>query len=465
MGSSVLSSSLWSPHLIANYSPLTDSRAADIVVIGAGIAGLLTATLLHRSGHDVIVLDRGTVGGVATRNTTAKVSALQGTTLSKVTQARGAPAASLYAAAQVDAVEGLRALIDTLGIECAMTSATAVTFALEADAAARVTAEHDAALAAELPVAWMASLDVPFPTRGGVTLANQFHMNPADLCVALAAKLGAGHLFERTTVVNVDEDKKNGCVVTTEHGQRITAHHVVIATQSPIVDPMFLANRCEPKQSYAIAVRTTARVPADMYLSADDLTISLRPAQVDGQRFLIVGGNGHGMGKERTTNRWTELEQWAKQHIGPLEVAHRWATHDLVATDHVPFIGRAAPNAQCRWVATAFGKWGMTNAYVAARIICDGIDEKEPLAWAATFDSTRIRSTVNREFVSAGVNAVQHLVVDRIARRPEPRCTHQGCVLRKDDALNTWDCPCHGSRFDENGTVLQGPAIKPIKTP
>jgi nitrite reductase/ring-hydroxylating ferredoxin subunit len=136
-----------------------------------------------------------------------------------------------------------------------------------------------------------------------------------------------------------------------------------------------------------------------------------------------------------------------------------------VATDHVPFIGRSAPSAARRWVTTAFGKWGMTNGYVAARIIGDAIDEKDPAPWAATFDSTRIRSTVNGELVKAGVNAMHHIVGDRVARRSEPRCTHQGCVLRKDDALNTWDCPCHGSRFDDKGEVLQGPALKAIKTP
>ena len=464
MGSPVLTSSLWSGQLGPKYSPLTDSRAADVVVIGAGIAGLLTATLLHESGHDVLVIDRDVVGGVATRNTTAKVSALQGTTLSSITEARGEAAATLYAAAQLDAVDGLRTLIDSQSIDCAMTAATAVTFAFEQQAEPRVTAEHNAALAAGLPVTWMAGLDVAFDAAGAVSLENQFHINPSSLCTALAAGLGAGHVYEHTTVRSVKETNGD-CTVTTEHGQEVRAQHVVIATQSPIADPMLLANRCTAKQSYAIAVRTKGDIPDGMYLSADDFTISLRPATVAGERFLIVGGNGHHMGDAANADRWTALEQWAMTHIGPIEVAHRWATHDLVATDHVPFIGRSSPNASRRWVATAFGKWGMTNGYVAARLICDAINEKDPAPWASTFDSTRIRSTVNSELVKAGVNAVHHIVGDRLVRRPEPRCSHQGCVLRKDDALNTWDCPCHGSRFDAKGEVLQGPAVKSIKTP
>ena len=139
------------------------------------------------------------------------------------------------------------------------------------------------------------------------------------------------------------------------------------------------------------------------------------------------------------------------------EVTHRWATHDLIPSDHVPFIGNLGPRAQRRWVATGFAKWGMTNGYVAAKMISERIGGGS-VPWASTFDSTRVASTVTRDLLSIGVTATRALVVDRVMRRAAPRCTHQGCVLREDRALGTWDCPCHGSRFDEDGNVIQGPA-------
>ncbi len=463
MESNALRSSLWSHHLESKYPPLGDDRAVDVVVVGAGITGLLTATLLQQRGHDVLVVDRDVVGGVATRNSTAKVSALQGTTLSTIARFRGPKAAADYAGAQLDAVQGLRALINELDIECAATTADAVTFATTPAGAARVAAEFDAAQAAGLDVGSSAS-GLPFETQGAVSLAAQFHMHPADLCMGLANALGAGHVLEHTTTVDIDENK-DGCVVSTEHGSSIRAEHVVVATQSPIVDPMLLANRGTPKQSYCLAARVERAVPDSMSLSADDLTISLRPATVDGERLLIVGGNGHHVGESATAARWDLLERWAAEHFGRIEVTHRWATHDLVATDHVPFIGRLHSRSQRRWVATAFGKWGMTNRFVAARLISDAIDERDPAPWASTFDATRVRSTITSEFVAAGITATQHLLGDRIGRRPEPRCTHQGCVLRRDEALGTWDCPCHGSRFDAKGTVLQGPANTSLKSP
>lgn len=462
MPSRTLTSSLWAQQLKPAYPALNDDRAADVVVIGAGIAGILIATLLEQSGHDVVVVERDVVGGVATRNTTAKVTALQGTALRAITEHRGADAADAYARAQVAAVDGLRALIDATGIECAMTPATAVTFAFALPALDKVTAEFDAATRAGLPVQWNETLDVPFDIAGAVSLPGQFHFDPAALCVALAARLGPNRVFEHTTVTELRDEDGSDCVLTTESGHQLRSHHTIVATQSPIFDPLLLANRCKPMQSYAMALRPSFEIPPSMSIAADEFTVSMRPATVDGEQYLILGGNGHPTETPGTPQRWDQLEEWARSHLGSFEVAHKWATHDLVAVDHVPFVGRLSPTARGRWVATGFGKWGMTNAYVAAEILRDAIDEKAPAEWAATFDSTRIRSTINRNLVTAGSTAMHHLVGDRLGGRKEPRCTHQGCVLRKDTALDTWDCPCHGSRFDADGTVLQGPANKPL---
>jgi glycine/D-amino acid oxidase-like deaminating enzyme len=462
MQSRVMTSSLWAHELSEGYPSVTEDGDADVVVIGAGIAGIVTAALLQQSGHGVLVVDRDIVGGVATRNTTAKVTALQGTTLSAITKARGVDAARSYAQAQLDAVDGLRTLIETTGADCAMTPATAVTFAFGADAASKVDAEFDAASDAGLVVTRNPT-DLPFEVTEAIALDNQFHIDPARLCRALASGLGANHVFEHTTVTGVKDNGAKGCVVTIDGGRELRARHVVVATQSPIVDPLFLANRCRPMQSYAMAVKLAGDVPASMSIAADEFTISLRPATVDGEDYLIVGGNGHPTSTPGDPKRWDEIEGWARTHLGELEVAHKWATHDLVSVDHVPFVGRLSPHATGSWVATAFGKWGMTNAYVAARLIRDAIDEKDPAPWAATFDSTRIASTLNRNLVTAGTTAMQHIVGDRVTGRREPRCTHQGCVLRHDEALDTWDCPCHGSRFAKDGTVLQGPAVKSLR--
>jgi glycine/D-amino acid oxidase-like deaminating enzyme len=463
MTSPALSASLWAQGLERQYPALSEDRSVDVVVIGAGIAGLLTATLLQQAGSEVLVIERDVVGGVATRNTTAKVTALQGTTLSAIASARDADAALAYASAQVDAVHNLAALIGEMGIECSMTRCDAFTYAGHDEGVRRVAEELRAAQAAGLPVESSDDIGFPIDVQAAIVLRDQFHMNPAQLCRGLADAMPIDAVAEYTSVSDVDED--GGTVtVTIDSGHRVRAQHVVVATQSPIVDPMLLANRSVPMQSYAIAMSVPGAVPNTMCLSADDFTISLRPAAAhDGTPLLIVGGNGHHMGEGATAQRWGDLEVWAEEYLGQIEVWNRWATHDLVTTDRVPFIGRLKSTSQHLWVATGFGKWGMTNGYVAARLLADAITEAPPKPWASTFDSTRVRSTITKEAVKAGGVATHHLIGDRIARRPEPHCTHQGCVLRQDDALGTWDCPCHGSRFDTDGSVIQGPANSPLK--
>jgi glycine/D-amino acid oxidase-like deaminating enzyme len=459
--SAVLHGSLWSRELERRYPALSEDREVDVVVVGAGLAGLVTATLLQDAGCDVLVIERDVIGGIATRNTTAKVTALQGTTLSKIAATRDADAALAYASAQVDAVIGLRRLIESKGIDCALTTADAITFAAHDDGAERVTDELDAALRAGLAVESTNEIGFPIEVKAAVRLRDQFHMNPGLLCRGLADNLGDDAIVEYTSVQDVDEHDR--VVTVTTENARVRAGHAVLATQSPIIDPMLLANRCVPAQSYALAVTIDRDIPDTMCLSADDFTISLRPAMADDQPVLIVGGNGHAVGDFASPMRWNELEVWAEK-LGQIEVLHRWATHDLVTSDYVPFIGRLRPSSECRYVATGFGKWGMTNSYVAAQLITDAVTGAEAKPWAPTFDSTRVRATLTRNIAKAGSAAAHHLVADRLTGRPEPRCTHQGCVLRHDDALDTWDCPCHGSRFDRAGNVLQGPANSPLKS-
>jgi glycine/D-amino acid oxidase-like deaminating enzyme len=450
----------WSEALTARFPRVTPDRRVDVLVIGAGIAGLLTATRLAELGADVLVADRHEVGGVATRNTTAKISALQGTAYREIVRRRGVDVAAAYASAQVDAVARLRTLVEERQIACRLTEAPALTYATEPRATEVAHDELERAKAAGLRVTWTDTTELPFAVTGAVRLDGQLHFDPGAFCAALAEQLGPERIVEHQAVVDVQE-RHDGCLATFESGQRVDAGHVVLATQSPIVDPAFLANRCKPQQSYALAARTDGPIPAGMYLSCDESVRSLRPATVGGEPALLVGGAGHPTGAAPDAAPWSTLEHWTQQRFGTTEVTHRWATHDLLTTDRVPFIGRLAPGSTRRWVATGFGKWGMTNGFVAADIISAGIDGRA-VPWANAFDATRIAASINTSLLDAGRTAIDHLVVDRLRHRPEPRCTHQGCVLREDGPTGSWACPCHGSRFELDGGVVQGPARAPL---
>ena len=442
-------------------------RRRGVVVIGAGLSGLLTAVVLHRAGTDVLVVERHGIGGVTTRGSTGKLTALQGSTLVDVAKHGGDDGAAAYASASLAGVGGLRQLIGELGIDCALTDTSDHVFATEARAADRCRRVLEVAHASGLPVEWVEETELPFAVRGAVRLDAQAHLDPGALCAGLAAALPPGSVLEHTPAVDIEEET-TGVTVTLAGGDRVSADHVVIATLGPIHDPALLSTRCEARRSYAVAAPHAQPVDGT-YISLDDAARSIRPARLDGRSAIVVAGAGHVVGEpgdRSSEDRWDELAAYATGVLGSGPVEHRWVAHDLVTSDHVPFIGRLSPHAERRWVISGFQKWGISTAFVAADLILGEL-EGTPRSWAGLFDPRRIASSLTNELVQDGVRAVRHLVVERLADlRPgqerRPRCTHLGCVLVFDGAEQTWDCPCHGSRFADDGTVISGPAVRPL---
>jgi hypothetical protein len=190
----------------------------------------------------------------------------------------------------------------------------------------------------------------------------------------------------------------------------------------------------------------------------------------DGGPGIIVAGEGHLVGEDDghpAEERWATLERYGAEMLGAEASRHRWHAHDLVPSDGVPFIGRVAGGAERRWVATGFQKWGISTAYVAADLVRAGI-EGSPRDWSELFDPRRLAASVTTDMAKGAGRSLRHLVGDRVRdlvhRDRHPTCTHLGCVLSFDATDRTWDCPCHGSRYDEAGSVICGPAVLPLET-
>jgi glycine/D-amino acid oxidase-like deaminating enzyme len=461
------SASLWASSLPAEPASASERRR-DVIVIGAGLTGLVTARVLADAGLDVLVVDRHGIGGVTSRGSTGKLTALQGDLLLEIERTRGRIAAKTYAAAASAGVEGLRRLLDRHGIDGHVITADDHVFATEPSATERARRVHDAAERAGLPVDWIEQSELPFGITGAVRLAAQAHLDPGAVCAGLAASLGPDHLLHPAPVVDVDEEA-GGVSVRLEDGTQLRSLHVVIATLGPVHDPALLTTRCEARRSYAIAAPKDDG-PLGMYISVDSSARSIRPAMVDGARGVVVAGEGHIVGElgDRTAaRRWSELERYAREELGAGGATHRWVAHDLVPTDRIPFIGRSGPGAERRWVATGFQKWGISTAWVAADLLLGEI-EGSPRPWVPLFDPRRVAPTVTKRFFEGAVRSVRHLVLERArdlrpGRPKRPRCTHLGCVLSFDHDERTWDCPCHGSRFAEDGSVVCGPASRPVR--
>jgi glycine/D-amino acid oxidase-like deaminating enzyme/nitrite reductase/ring-hydroxylating ferredoxin subunit len=484
-----------------SYPALTGDVDVDVAVVGGGIAGICTAWELTRSGRSVVVVEADRIVAGTTGYTTAKVTAQHTMIYAHLRAALGAQTSRLYAQSQLDAVQHLADVVAELGIDCDLERAPAYTYVTSPDQVQQIRDEVDAAQQAGLSASGVTETGLPFRIAAAIRVDDQAQFHPRKYLLALAEDLTrrGGQIFERTRVVDLDEG--NPCRLTTENDATITARDVVVATHYPIFDRALLFSRLTPNREVVVAAPIDAsQDPAGMYITQEENSRSVRTGPYrDGQRLLIVTGEHFKPGTPGVEDRFTTLAQWMRKHFNTNTIAYRWSAQDNSTPDKVPFIGRLHPGAEHTFVATGFRGWGMSNGIVASRLLTAHLTGEE-LPWAHIYDPRRIHPTVEAgAFLKANAAVARHFVRDRI--RPPSHadsvddikpgmgaivrhrgerhavyrdennglhsvsatCTHLGCTVLFNDAERTWDCPCHGSRFSADGTVIHGPATSPLE--
>jgi glycine/D-amino acid oxidase-like deaminating enzyme/nitrite reductase/ring-hydroxylating ferredoxin subunit len=478
------------------YPALTEAVSVDVCVIGGGITGLTAATLLKEGGLTVAVIDMHRVAAGVTGYTTAKVTALHGLTYDQVHSKHGADGARAYAQAQTHALEWIA--MRARDVECDFRRRPAFTYAEGSDDIDAVQREVEAAREAGLAAEFTEDVDLPWPVAGAVRLDEQAEFHPRRFLLHLAGTIpGDGsHVFERTRALDVDSGSP--CTVRTDRGD-IAAGRVLVATHYPFLDRGLFFARLSPERSYALGVRARGATPQGMFLSTESPSHSIRATPHDDGELLIVGGEGHKTGQEGdVAGRYARLEGWARDHFDVESVVYRWGAQDAMPADGIPYVGPVLPGEDRVFTASGFRKWGMTNGVAAARILADRLLGREN-AWAETFDSNRFKpvaaaATLLKENVNVGAHffgdrvtspgpdALEDLVPgdgaimrvgsrkvaayrdqDGTVRAVDPICTHLHCEVRFNSGDRSWDCPCHGSRFDTDGTVLEGPATRDLE--
>lgn len=482
------------------HPPLTADLEVDVAVVGGGIAGVCTAWELAARGRSVAVLEADRILTGVTGYTTAKLSAQHTLIYATISRSFGKDAARLYAQSQQAAVERAAALSEELGIDCDLERVPAFTYVESGAGVQQVTDEVEAARAAGLDASFVTDTGLPFPVAGAIRVENQAQFHPRKFLLALADDLNrrGGTILERTRAVGLQEGTP--CRVTTEQGHTVVARDVVVATHYPVFDRALLFGRLSSRRELVVAGPLAAdRDPGGMYITPEENTRSVRTAPYrDGQRLLIVTGEHFTPGTADVAERFDRLLGWTRDRFPDVEIAYRWAAQDNSTTDGVPFVGPFHPGAKHVHVATGFGGWGMSNGIMAGQLLAAAITgDAQP--WAGLYDPRRfhplreagpmlnLQATVARHFlgdrlrsshvdslddIEAGSGAVIRRGGEQCAvyrdesgalQALSARCTHLGCIVHFNDAERAWECPCHGSRFAVDGSVLQGPANKPLE--
>lgn len=498
MGSlSSIGPSIWTAtSATSEYPPLPADLTVDAAVVGGGITGLTTALMLLRQGLSVALLEADRIASSTTGYTTAKLSSLHGLSYAAIAEDHGEEAARLYGRANEAAIETVVGLARDNGIACDLVRMPAFTYAQTDEKADAV--EREAAIAGRLglPASLVAETGLPFPVSAAVRFDNQAMFHPRKYCLGLAevfVKEG-GRVFERTPVLSIEP----GPHTLATAGGSVKATHVIQATLLPLYDPLGFFTSNFPHQSYGMAV-LCENPPPGLYLSAETPARTIRPLLDGNTSYLIVGGEGHKVAREPdTTERYKALTEWARRTFGTGEPAFAWSAHDYIPSDGLPYIGRLTPDAEGLWVATGFKKWGLTNGTAAALILSDLIAGKSN-PWALAFDSLRLKPKPSAKKMlqhqaelaaQAGGPPVRGALPDE-AGEVQPgegkvvkaggeklavyrdgegalhtlsaTCMHMACTVAFNKAERTWDCPCHGSRFDVGGRVVHGPAVYDLK--
>lgn len=481
-----------------SYPTLPGSAQADVAVVGGGIVGLTTAMLLKEAGLSVVLIDSGRIGAQVSGHTTAKVTSQHGLRYDYLIQHFGEQAARTYAESNETAIAHMAAIVERLGIDCDFERLPGFLYTRDSGREDELKREAEAAERLGLPADYVNEVPLPFQAVGAVRFTEQAQFQPYRYLTALAEAVdgGNGAIFEQTRALTVRGERPRRVI--TDRGT-VTARDLVIATNLPFLDRGGFFAKAYPRRHLVIAAKLDpAQLPAGTFLSVDQPSRSLRGYRRGEDGWLIAVGDGFKPGHADTLDKYHALERFVHEHFPAATISHWWGNQDYDSMDRVPYIGHLTPGSKHLYTACGFNAWGMTLGTVAAEIISDGIRGADN-PWADLYRATRLKPRASGgTFLQTNMHVAGKWIMDRVRSRTErsvyelapgegglakkgnetvaayrdqdgtlhmlsPDCSHLRCGLSWNRAERSWDCPCHGSRFDIHGRVLNGPAVDDLE--
>ncbi len=425
--------SIWNNIKKPEFSMLDGDIKTDVVIIGGGLSGILCAYMLKTEGVDCILVEADKICAGITNSTTAKVTVQHGLIYDKIIKKYGVEKAQLYYKSQEDALEAIRNMATDKDTDFK----TCNSFVYSLSDRGVIEKEVGALNKIGCNAIFCRKTELPFGVAGAVMIEDQANFNPLKFAYEIAKEL---KIYENTRVVEI---KSNSAI--TEKGT-IKAKKIIVATHFPFINKhgaYFI--KMYQHRSYVLALENAQDIK-NMYVDEAQDGLSFR----NYGDLLLLGGGSHRTGSQG--GNWKELLEITEKYYPKAREVGRWATQDCMTLDAIPYIGKYSKSTPDLYVATGFNKWGMTSSMVSAMILTDMISGRKS-EYEEVYSPSR--TILHPQLAVNMFESVKGLITPRV-----PRCPHMGCALKYNKQEHSWDCSCHGSRFDKNGKLLNNPATR-----
>lgn len=492
------------------FNTLNDHIKADVTIVGGGITGITLAYLLSKKNINIVLVDAGEVFASTTGHTTAKITAQHGLIYSDLIKVQGLEKAKMYYKANNEAMNFIKNTINDEKINVDFTSQDAYVFTNSDAEITKIEQEYEAYEKLGINGNLQDKTPLSIELKAALQMRDQAQFHPVKylnsltkLCVENGVKF-----YENTTVVDIDKDENNSPVVKTYEGNKIKSDFVVVASHFPVknLKKLYFA-KLQQSRSYVVASQIKDQYPGGMYINVEQPTRSIRHFNTkDGKDIVFVTGEDHKTGKNIADegNNFNRLFKFTKSlfDTNQEDILAHWATQDVMTIDKIPYIGEISNNESRILIATGYNKWGMTQSAIAAHELFDHITTGTS-KYNELYSPSRNHTTKSiKGLFKNTMEASKEMVIgklgieEEIKRNPEEiktlkkgeamtlftrgnrlgayrdmnnevhivdtTCTHMRCETNWNPEEQTWDCPCHGSRFCYSSKVIQGPAIKPL---
>lgn len=484
------------------FNALEKDIKVDVCIVGGGLTGISTAYYLSKKGYKVVVIERDTIASKTTGHTTAKITSQHGLFYKYLIDSKGENFAKKYLKANEEAIKNIKEIINSEKIECDFENKDAYVFTQNINKLQNIKDEVKAVQKLGIvDCEFTDKIDINLDIKGAIKFKRQAQFNPIKFINGLTNCIiqNKGQIFENTSFVDYTKNE-NKFEILTSTKNIIKSNFLVIATRYPIINfPGYYFLKMYQEMSYVIAIKPKNKFNINgMYINSENPTLSIKTVKNKNEDIILIGGYGNKVGiNNKISNQYEILKKKAQEIFGQYELLYEWNTEDCISLDKIPYIGEFSHFIPKIYVATGFDKWGMTTSNISANIIADEICNIKN-EYSEVFKSTRLEPLKNEQEMKNMIKqSMKSLITDKLKNVNEiidnvtngdgkivmiddekvgvykdeegniyavkPICTHLGCELSWNNLNKTWDCPCHGSRFDYTGKILYGPSKKNLE--